>query len=168
MNKICHFDAMNNTSAHLRTLTLVIMVMLMTSATFSQSLPKDMQVTTNSYGFGQYSERNAITFTYQSQIAGDQVSQLCEEMVDRWAHCIETANQSGKTQAIIVAKVNQSTSPPEWLNSHTIAFHKTEKGQWERMQLCNIVAEKREKREESKEKDAEHVPPDGRGEAPRH
>ena len=100
-------------------------------------LPSDWLVSTNE--FGRASEK-AITFTYQSTIAGDKYREINAEIMALWPQMLPVADRSSLTQALVIAKVS-TASPPRWLAPHALRFVKVEPGVWKLKSLCKPPVE---------------------------
>lgn len=120
----------------MRTIVYSFVVMIMAAhaqAQHTNALAKDWQVATNAFGANFDS---AITFTYQSRLSGTQHVEINEEIMQRWQVMAPIADQSGMTQALVMAKVNQTNSPPEWRTGQCLRFQRTGPGEWILKSLC--------------------------------
>ncbi len=92
------------------------------------------QVVTNRFGDNLAS---CVTFTYDSELSGTQHVELNREILERWAQMMPVADQSGMTQALVVAKGNPTNTPPEWRKGQCLRFQRTGPGQWILKSLCS-------------------------------
>lgn len=106
---------------------LVLIIAAQARAQPTNAVVKDWQVTTNAFGAN---FDRAITFTYQSRLSGTQHVEINEEIMQGWQVMAPIADQSGMTQALVTAKVNQTNSPPEWRTDQCLRFQRTDAGQW--------------------------------------
>ena len=87
-------------------------------------------------GFGTR-QVSAISFTYQSGLSGTNSDAINEEIVRRWPEIESLANQSGVTQAIVVAKGDKSITPVEWQCGLALFFVRNGAGEWLKEYVCH-------------------------------
>lgn len=113
---------------------VVVIMAVCAPAQQTNALAADWQVATNAFG------RNfdkAITFTYQSRLSGARHVEINEEIVRRWPEVLPVADESGLTQALVMAKVDQTNTPPEWRTGQCLRFQRTGDGRWALKSLCS-------------------------------
>lgn len=99
----------------------------------ARSLPTTWRMATNAFG---YPPQPAITFTYYSALPGNKIRELNDEIISAWPYMSLLANRSGLTQALVIANVNQTNSPPDWRAPHVLRFERSEAGEWKLKSLC--------------------------------
>ena len=114
---------------------VVILLALTTQAQQTNSPAKDWQITTNAIG---RDSTTAIVFTCQSQLCGTQYVEINKEIIRRWSEIAPIANQSGLTQAVVIAKGNPTNNnPPAWRIGQCLGFQRRGESQWILKSLYN-------------------------------
>jgi hypothetical protein len=111
----------------------LVVVMATMWQSFAFAGDTTFQVSTNAFGT---KGEKAFTFSYQSIHSGHEVQEINDEILARWPEMQAVVDKSGMTQALVIAKVNESKSAPDYLAPHVLRFQKAASGRWVQFSLC--------------------------------